>query len=131
MPVASTHDNILQKVLHDRFYSAKSAGERAILTLALKGLVDIKEQRQDAIIKIEEITRDIDITESQMRALSTLFDRYLQGLVKYSSDDARMMNVLCDKLAAQEARLRAAKAEMVDAEQRFAHLVTTWATSKF
>ncbi|KAJ2445507.1 hypothetical protein GGF42_005974 [Coemansia sp. RSA 2424] len=75
--------------------------------------------------------RDIQHTESQLNLLSSLFDRYLQGGAKYSSDDARMMDSLGDKLAGQENRLRLAKADLADAEQRFAQLVTAWATTRF
>ncbi|KAI7824458.1 hypothetical protein BX661DRAFT_185354 [Kickxella alabastrina] len=131
MPYEPTPDNILHKLLHDRFYSSKICGERAILSLALQRFTDIKRQRQDATMREEEISRDIDLTESQIRTLGGSFDRYMQGLARYNPDDARVMGILSDKLVAQEARLRGVRRELAESEQRFVHIITTWATSKF
>ncbi|KAJ2451597.1 hypothetical protein GGF42_004224 [Coemansia sp. RSA 2424] len=131
MPLPPTPENTLHKTLHDRFYTAKTIGERALLSLALQAFAVLKEQRQEYDSRTRSILRDIQHTESQLNLLSSLFDRYLQGGAKYSSDDARMMDSLGDKLAGQENRLRLAKADLADAEQRFAQLVIAWATTRF
>ncbi|KAJ2468443.1 hypothetical protein GGI02_003698, partial [Coemansia sp. RSA 2322] len=117
MPLQPTPENILHKTLHDRFYTAKTIGERAILSLALQAYAALKEQRQEAESRSRAILREINHSESQLASLSSLFDRYLQGSAKYNPDDARMMDSLGDKLTSQENRLRIVKSDLADAEQ--------------
>ncbi|KAJ2818337.1 hypothetical protein GGI24_005128 [Coemansia furcata] len=131
MPLPPTPENILHKTLHDRFYTAKTIGERALLSLALQAFAVLIEQRLETESRTRSILRDMQHTESQLSELSSMFDRYLQGSIKYSPDNARMMDSLGDKLAGQENRLRLVKADLADAEQRFAQLVTAWATTRF
>ncbi|KAJ2746852.1 hypothetical protein GGI20_001005 [Coemansia sp. BCRC 34301] len=131
MPLPPTPENILHKTLHDRFYIAKTIGERALLSLALQAFAVLKDQRQECESRSRFLLRDIQHTESQLSSLSSMFDRHIQGASKYTSDDARMMDSLGDRLAAQENRLRLVKADLADAEQRFAQLVTAWATTRF
>ncbi|KAJ1822798.1 hypothetical protein LPJ56_000621 [Coemansia sp. RSA 2599] len=99
--------------------------------MALLAFSNLQVLRQDISMQTEELTRDIQLTESQMRLLSSSFDRYLQGLATYSADDARVMGILGERLAALETRLRSTREELVNAEQRFIGLLTTWATSRF
>ncbi|KAJ1724936.1 hypothetical protein LPJ53_000862 [Coemansia erecta] len=131
MPFVASTDNMLHKLLHDRFYSTKSPGERALLALALQQLTALQTLRQDTSQRTDDLTRAISLTESQMLRLSALFDRYLQGSTRYSADDAHMLTLLSSYLTSQEARLQGVRRELHEAEVRFAAAVTAWATGKF
>ncbi|KAI8323429.1 hypothetical protein GQ54DRAFT_310091 [Martensiomyces pterosporus] len=131
MPLPPTPENILYRLLNDRIRVAKSSNERALLTLAIRAQDSLNEQRQELHFRIQEIKTDIQKTESQIRTLTKLMDRCLEGLAKYSVDDARMMELLGEKVARDEDRLRAVKGELMEIEDKLTSAVTVWATAKY
>ncbi|KAJ1962863.1 hypothetical protein GGI12_002393 [Dipsacomyces acuminosporus] len=131
MPLPPTPENVLYRLLNDRIRVTKHAGERALLSIAIRAQDSLNEQRQELLFRIQEIKNDINKTESQLRTLSKVMDKCLQGLAKYTADDVRMMDMLGEKIVRDEGRLRAAKGELAEIEDRLANAVTVWATSKF
>ncbi|KAJ2610107.1 hypothetical protein EV177_004133 [Coemansia sp. RSA 1804] len=126
-----TEEAILHKLMHDRFHTAKSSGERAILSVALQAFLELQRRRQETSERVRELSRQIQSSERQMALVGQCIDKWARGLGACSESDMRLVTVLGDTLAAQETRLRNTKQELVDAEQRMVHVVGLWATSRF
>ncbi|KAJ2399069.1 hypothetical protein GGI23_002872 [Coemansia sp. RSA 2559] len=126
-----TEEAILHKLMHDRFYTAKSSGERAILSMALQTFLELQRRRQETYERVRELSRQIQGSERQISLVNQRVDHWVRGLGTCTESDVRLIAVLGDTLAAQEARLRNSKQELVDAEQRLVQIVGLWATSRF
>ncbi|KAJ1885410.1 hypothetical protein LPJ81_006914 [Coemansia sp. IMI 209127] len=117
--------------MHDRFHTAKSSGERAILSMALQTFLELQRRRQETYERVRELSRQIQGSERQISLVNQRVDHWVRGLGTCTESDVRLIAVLGDTLAAQEARLRNSKQELVDAEQRLVQIVGLWATSRF
>ncbi|KAJ2551940.1 hypothetical protein EV175_003498 [Coemansia sp. RSA 1933] len=126
-----TEEAILQKLMHDRFHTAKSSGERAILSMALQTFVELQRRRQETYERVRELSAQIQTSERQISLVNQRVDSWVRGLGTCTDGDVRLISVLGETLAAQEARLRNSKQELVDAEQRLVQVVGLWATSRF
>ncbi|KAJ2393730.1 hypothetical protein GGI23_004986 [Coemansia sp. RSA 2559] len=126
-----TEEAILHKLMHDRFHTAKSSGERAILSMALQTFLELQRRRQETYERVRELSRQIQGSERQISLVNQRVDHWVRGLGTCTESDVRLIAVLGDTLAAQEARLRNSKQELVDAEQRLVQIIGLWATSRF
>ncbi|KAJ2716064.1 hypothetical protein H4R19_000856 [Coemansia spiralis] len=130
--MVATSDSILHKTLHDRFHTTRSAGERAVLALALQALAETQLRRQETLARVREVSALIQRTEAQISRLHEHVFKMAGGPHdQWSISDIRILECLSGILAGHETRLRATKEELCAAETRLASIVVTWATGKF
>ncbi|KAJ2770112.1 hypothetical protein IWQ56_002290 [Coemansia nantahalensis] len=127
-----TPDSVLHKTLHDRFHTTRSAGERAVLALALQALMEAQLRRQETLARVREVSAHIQRTEAQIARLHAHVFQMAGGAPdRCSISDIRILECLSGILAGHETRLRATKEELNSAEIRLANIVVAWATGKF